>query len=149
MNTSKNKDKLNKLNEENKIFLYKFLNSGNDNRFYLTHPNKIYRKNISKFRVSDHNLLIETGRYKKIPSEQRLCSVCKILDDECHFFFKCKINQKIKEELFSYYEKEDSNFISKNDIEKLTLFLNPSTPNDIKAVMSFINQSLELRKGDS
>ncbi len=98
-----NKDKLNKLNEENKNFLYKFLNIGNDNRFYLTHPNKIYRKNISKFRVSDHNLLIETGRYKKIPREQRLCSVCKILDDECHFFFKCKINQKIKEELFSYY----------------------------------------------
>jgi hypothetical protein len=30
------------------------------------------RKILSKFRISDHMLEIEIGRYKKVPSEQRI-----------------------------------------------------------------------------
>ena len=40
-------------------------------------------------------------------------------------------------------------FLELNHEEKLTKILNPSTSNQIRTVMSFIRQSLELREGDS
>ena len=62
--------------------------------FYLKHPNKKVRQNITKFRISDHQLFIETGRYLKIPRHLRLCETCNALDDEQHFFLNCIINEK-------------------------------------------------------
>jgi hypothetical protein len=47
------------------------------------------RKILTKFRLSDHKLEIEIGRYKKVPREQRICKACKVLDDEKHFFLHC------------------------------------------------------------
>ena len=146
---SLNAKKLEKLNYDNKNFLYKHINTCSNDKYYLAHPNKITRQKISKFRVSDHDLLIETGRYKKIPREERVCSVCKMLDDEVHFFFHCKINEKFRVSLYKYYnEKYSIDPTTKGDLENLVLILNPSTPDDIKTVVSFINQSLELRTGD-
>jgi hypothetical protein len=34
----------------------------------------------------------EIGRNLKIPRDQRLCAICNVLEDEFHFFFKCKRN---------------------------------------------------------
>jgi hypothetical protein len=58
------------------------------------------RKILTKFRISDHKLEIEIGRYKKVPREQRICKACKVLDDEKHFFLQtrnpdglCKLQQ--------------------------------------------------------
>jgi hypothetical protein len=39
--------------------------------------------------------------------------------------------------------------IYSNSLEKLTKILNPSTPEQIRTVTSFLRQSLELREGDS
>ena len=32
--------------------------------------------NLAKFRISNHQLEIETGRYKKTRIDQRLCKIC-------------------------------------------------------------------------
>jgi hypothetical protein len=42
-----------------------------------------------------------------------------------------------------------SNFLELNHEEKLTKILNPSAPEQIRTVTSYIRQSLELREGDS
>ena len=45
-----------------------------------------------KLRISNHELMIERGRYHspKIPREERLCQICKNrVEDERHFIFKC------------------------------------------------------------
>ena len=47
----------------------------------------MYRQLLSKFRLSDHFLGIELGRYRNIPRAQRLCKKCGVLDDEFHFLF--------------------------------------------------------------
>ena len=54
---------------------------------YLELPDFTLRKNIAKFRCSDHALEIEKGRHKKIPREGRLCKVCKDkeIETEDHF----------------------------------------------------------------
>ena len=43
-----------------------------------------------------HNLLIETGRHKNIPRDQRICLMYKLqfgkntdMEDEYHFILKC------------------------------------------------------------
>ena len=48
---------------------------------------------ISKFRVGDHRLRIETGRHcrPRSPVENNVCTLCSLTDpeDECYFLWKC------------------------------------------------------------
>ena len=55
-----------------------------------------HRASLTKFRLSNHCLKVETGRYDKpfVPRGERFCSFCKILglnevEDELHFLLKC------------------------------------------------------------
>ena len=92
--------------------------------FYLTHPNKEKRQIITKFIVYDHELLIEKGRYITIVREDRVCSICKILDDDFHFFFNCNINSKLRETFMNHYNLKQNGFSGENDLEKLIIILN-------------------------
>ena len=46
---------------------------------------------ITRWRLSNHKLLIETGRYciPPIPREDRKCSFCHVLEDELHVIYIC------------------------------------------------------------
>ena len=54
---------------------------------------------FTKFRISDHSLEIEKGRYNKTPCEERLCKNCGVIEDKAHFILKCKVNQNLRENL--------------------------------------------------
>ena len=86
------KTSIEKLNERNKLFLYKLLKINTDRDFYLSHSNFEFRKLVTKFRICDHSLELEVGRYKKLPRNMRICNFCSRneLDDEFHFFFHCE-----------------------------------------------------------
>ncbi len=44
------------------------------------------RRNICKFRISNHKLEIERGRYFNIPASNRICKLCKNgVENEIHF----------------------------------------------------------------
>ena len=48
------------------------------------------RTQLTKLRLSNHTLLIETGRHKKIPKEMRVCPFCpNSVEDELHFILQC------------------------------------------------------------
>ena len=47
--------------------------------------------NITKFRLGSHKFPIETGRWRRIPRDQRLCQLCEVLGDEYHIMFECPI----------------------------------------------------------
>ena len=50
------------------------------------------RSKITKFRLSNHNLRIETGRHEKIDREERFCPFCpQKVEDEKHFLLVCPI----------------------------------------------------------
>ena len=81
------------------------------------------RKFISKFRIADHSLEIERGRYKKVPGEQRLCSFYNLneVDDEVHFFLKCDHNKLFRSNLLY-----DFNISNVNPyLDSLKTILNP------------------------
>ena len=52
------------------------------------------RMMITRWRLSNHNLKIEKGRYTVpiTPHEKRLCVVCMVLEDEFHALFHCKVH---------------------------------------------------------
>jgi len=50
----------------------------------------LFRLCVSKYRLSCHNLYIESGRYHTIDVNLRICPVFKNdIEDEYHFILKC------------------------------------------------------------
>ena len=59
-------------------------------RYLDTIKNKSKRIIVTKLRLSDHHLMIETGRHKKLPKERRFCPFCpKAVENESHFLLRC------------------------------------------------------------
>ena len=58
---------------------------------YLTEiKNPFIRTEMTKFRLSNHDLSIETGRHKNLPKDQRFCPFCpKEVETEVHFLLLC------------------------------------------------------------
>jgi hypothetical protein len=77
--------------------------------YYLSHPDRNVRLILTKFRLSEHKLLIEIGRNLKIPRDQRLCVICNVLEDEFHFFIECKRNINNRNILYQYFKNIYSN----------------------------------------
>ena len=98
-------EKLSNLDENLKLFLYNKLKNEIKLEDYLSTLKIVNSgKILTKFRISDHKLEIEIGRYKKVPREQRICKACKVLDDEKHFFLYCHINYNIRNSLIQEIE---------------------------------------------
>ena len=135
-------DQIKNLNGNNKIYLYKFLKQNeNEMEYYLSHPDRNVRLILTKCRLSDHKPLIEIGRYLKIPR----------IKDYVRFAMSWKMNfifslNAREIPIIEYFQDIYSNFLELNHEEKLTKILNPSVPEQIRTVTSFIRQSLELRK---
>ena len=48
------------------------------------------RISMSKFRLSNHQLMIEKGRHRNLDETMRICPFCSAVEDEIHFLLKCK-----------------------------------------------------------
>jgi hypothetical protein len=103
-------NKLTKLDQKNKLYLFSNLKQNLSVESYLSISNFEYGKLITKLRISEHNLLTEKGRHLNIPREQRLCSHCKCIDDEKHFLLHCTINSDLRSSFFKHFEQRKSNF---------------------------------------
>ena len=80
------------INNSNKLDYYskykhsfvheKYINCIFDNKFRIS---------LTKFRLSSHDLAIETGRYTNIPRDQRICLQCNMnmVESEYHFLLVC------------------------------------------------------------
>ena len=74
---------------------------------YLTLiPSKQARKDLTKLRISTHNLNIERLRYSpshtRVPPEERICNKCSLgeIEDEYHFIIICPHYKHLRRELF-------------------------------------------------
>ena len=80
------------INESARGNLYRHLVDNFCLQFYLCKPIDFqYKKFITRFRISAHNLNIETGRYNNENRNNRLCTLCNFndIEDEFHFILKC------------------------------------------------------------
>ena len=62
------------------------------------------RKSLTMYRLSEHNLAIETGRHRQtwLPREERFCQLCSKgeLETELHFLLHCEKYTEIRETFF-------------------------------------------------
>ena len=108
-----------------KLSVYKMVKEHFNYEPYLDQVKDIrYRSSLTKMRISNHTLQVERGRYKKppIPRDSRLCNLCSVVEDECHFLLKCP---KYKEERTVLLENVRTKFpsVSSLDDNGLCLFL--------------------------
>ena len=89
------------------------------------------RKIITRWRLSNHKLLIETGRYC-VPAIERMnrkCYGCNVLEDESHAIFSCPAFAHIRDTHQPLLEKYNT----------VRTFLDPE-PNDIYEVAEFLQE---------
>ena len=112
------------------------------------------RRNLSKLRISAHNLAIETGRYikDKSPSardiNKRLCFHCKSksVESELYLIFECHLYNSERKELISKLSKFTS--ITFNATEDIFCKLMSCLNGDLevgKAFCDFLNKCFKLR----
>ncbi len=70
---------------------------------------KSHRVELARFRLGAHSLEVETGRWKRVEYEHRLCQYCKTvgqhhIEDEHHFIFECPLYHDIRETFHSCYD---------------------------------------------
>ena len=77
--------------QKNKLRLYRQFKQTFGFEKYLSMSLPVLdRIHLTKFRISNHKLLIEYGRYRGIPVNARLCNHCHKVEDEVHFLLECK-----------------------------------------------------------
>ena len=66
--------------------------------------NTEHRRVASKFRIGNHNLKIETGRFTipKTPEDLRICDHCNLnsVENELHILFHCDLYNDLRKTLF-------------------------------------------------
>ena len=68
-------------------------------RYLSDVKNVSIRIKVSKFRLSNHKLMIESGRHKGINADDRFCPFCPTtVENEIHFLFFCPIYRIPREE---------------------------------------------------
>ena len=58
---------------------------------YSNYMNDSHRKTITRWRLSNHKLQVELGRYNNTPREDRKCTRCNVLEDEYHAIYVCPV----------------------------------------------------------
>ena len=62
---------------------------------YLSKLNTCDRIQISKLMCSNFKFPIETGRWSRVPRQERICNLCRNgLGDEFHYVFTCNNTNK-------------------------------------------------------
>ena len=93
-------------------------------KYLTTVQNVSERISISKFRLSNHSLMIEKGRHQNIERERRFCSFCPSqVEDEFHFLMKCPIYTHLRNGLFNKIKSTMPDFYHPTDESFLFWFL--------------------------
>lgn len=121
-NETINRDTARYGNGGNKLRTYKTFK----NEFKTEHYVKIilpskHRSAFSKFRAGVAPLRIETGRFERLPEQQRLCPFCvDSIENEMHVYMRCPMYHDIRLEVFDRALQIDTLFHSKTEVEQFT-----------------------------
>ena len=106
---------------------------------YLDRPLRSY---VARIRCGVLPLKIETGRYRNIPVDDRLCQSCDLnmVEDEIHFLLKCPYYVNERKMLVQYLNHQ--NWTELEDVTKLKILCT----NYFKYLAVYIQQCLMKRK---
>ena len=100
---------------------------------------------LSKFRLSNHTLMIEKGRHLKLERNRRVCPFCPgEIEDELHFLISCKNFKAHRANLLNYTNNVLVGFAHLNRQQKMIKLL--TDPRIIRTTATYLNKTLELRQ---
>ena len=101
------------------------------------------RIQVTKLRISDHNLMIEVGRHKGIKAHLRFCPFCKnIVETETHFLLNCPIYNHLRPRLLNQLHSENPSF---KHFSKADQFVYIAANANHEDIAKFIHNCFELR----
>ena len=111
--------------------------------------NIITRTIVSKFRLSDHRLEIEIGRYFRPPKkpEERICTFCNTMEDEIHCLMTCNLNSEERKELFDVISSTKPVFNCLDTKSKFIYLMNETNTPLNHAINKFIENCLKSSYG--
>ena len=106
---------------------------------YIYNPS-IYEERIiiTKWRLSNHRLKIETGRYHvpKIPPNERYCLTCyPFIENEQHVLFECPLYEEVRHKYNSLFVK----------YPLVNAILNPNCASDAETLGRFLLEIESIR----
>ena len=130
------------MNSSSKCLIYKNIIDHFTLQSYLTKRIPLqYKKLISKLRLSSHCLAVETGRYKNIPLERRLCPLCSVeIEDEFHFILVCFHYQNLRVKFLKKY------YYVRPSVYKLIQLFSTQNVKELCNLGKFIKNALAIRK---
>jgi hypothetical protein len=92
--------------------------------------------------LSNHSLMIEYGRYKKIPKELRFCHFCpNTVETEAHFLIHCSAYVTIQDRMFENVNILNTNFQHYTEEHKIQYLIS----NMDMCTVEYIVDSFEVR----
>merc|ERR1712082_102586 len=118
----------NAIKKQSKLECYTALNREYTMADYLTTiTDSKLRKTMTKYRISDHSLAIETGRHRQtsVPREDRRCSSCPQgeVETELHFLLHCDKYKEIRASFIPKIIQKNKEFETITDTSALQYIL--------------------------
>ena len=131
--------------QDSKLRTYSLIKASVEIENYLiTTRNINARVCLTKFRLSNHKLMIETGRHQKVPKTERFCPFCHgMIEDEIHFLINCKQYDALRGPLFKECREARKNFSYYSNKEKFIFIMTYNLLSDKLA--KFISDAIEIR----
>ena len=87
------------INSSKLSFFRNFKNEYKTEEYLSLIQNPTVRRTFSQYRISNHKLQIERGRYENIPREERICKLCDSgeVENEFHFAATCQKYQHLRD----------------------------------------------------
>ena len=103
---------------------------------------------LTRFRLSNHQLMIEKGRYRKnkIDRDMQFCFVCKNqIEDETHFILRCSLYSPGRRVLEDACRETCVRYDQLNEEQKFVFIMTNENEKVIKILSKFIFENLNLR----
>ena len=142
------RNKLNNIDENSKLRMYTTIKTEFklEPHLYLVKNSK-HRNAISKLRASSHTLEIERGRFTRPVTEiqQRLCNICKVVEDEQHFLLDCPLYDDLRRHMMTKICSIEPGLTGLSKAATFIFLLTNEQPEILKSVGKFIYLAFSVR----
>ena len=100
-----------------------------------------------QIRISNHKLMVETGRYNQTPHNNRFCPVCNsgIIEDEFHFLLHCPKYSIPREKFYNQIQHNFVNFNQLSCTELIIKLMNSQNFSVNSHLLKFVSLWYDLR----
>ena len=125
-----------------KCLYYRMFKCTLEQETYLSVVNvKKFRIALSRFRCSSHDLYIESGRFRAIDREKRICKLCdqSVIEDEYHFLLICPVYNQLRNIYIKNYYSVHPNH------HKFVALLSNTKKNILQNLSMFVYYAMKFR----